>query len=105
MIDYTEWDQQITAAGGLDPAQAHGVHTGAAAARTGKEWLARAGRPSLGADHATGAGRSRKRQVRLDGDLDDWLATRADETGTSPSEMMRAALREYRARCETGKAA
>ncbi|EIA10675.1 ribbon-helix-helix protein, CopG family [Cutibacterium acnes] len=57
---------------------------------------ARASRAFLGgADHATGEGRSPRRQVRLDARTNARLDAYAAATGTSASQIIRDALADY----------
>lgn len=65
------------------------------AARAGKAELALAGRPTLGHRHATGNGRSPRRQVRLPHDLSDRLDRLARQAGKNPSMLIRDAVEDY----------
>jgi len=70
------------------------VFRGKDAARASRAFLGR-GRPTLGADHATGEGRSPRRQVRLDARTNARLDASAAATGTSASQIIRDALADY----------
>ena len=70
------------------------VFRGKDAARASRAFLAR-GRPTLGAAHATGQGRSPRRQVRLDARTNARLDAYAAATGTSASQIIRDALADY----------
>ncbi|MCI1650094.1 ribbon-helix-helix protein, CopG family [Bifidobacterium tibiigranuli] len=65
------------------------------AARQGRALLHLGGRPSLGAVHAQGEGRSPRRQVRLPQELNHELDQYVQEEKTSASEVIRLALSEY----------
>lgn len=54
-----------------------------------------AGRPKLGHTHATGTGRSPRRQVRLPEDVDAALGAYAAQHHTTPSAVIREAVNEY----------
>ena len=68
--------------------------SGARTPRASRAFLGR-GRPTLGADHATGEGRSPRRQVRLDSRTNARLDAYAAATGTSASQIIRDALADY----------
>lgn len=70
------------------------VFRGEDAARASRAFLGR-GRPTLGADHATGKGQSPRRQVRLDARTNARLDAYAAKTGTSASQIIRDALTNY----------
>lgn len=70
------------------------VFRGKDAARASRAFLGR-GRPTLGADHATGEGRSPRRQVRLDARTNARLDAYAAQTVTSASQIIRDALDTY----------
>lgn len=53
------------------------------------------GRPNLGANHATGEGRSPRRQVRLPRDLNVRLDDFAKAQAVTPSDVIRDALTDY----------
>lgn len=79
-----------------DPAHAPGTtRHGGEAARAGKAELALAGRPTLGHRHATGNGRSPRRQVRLPADLNDRLDRLAGKAGKTSSMLIRDAVEDY----------
>lgn len=75
--------------------------TGEAAAAAGRALIQHGygitGRPSLSSRADGVSGRSPKRQVRLPQELNDWLETYADAHGQTVSEVMRNALKRYRA--------
>ena len=62
--------------------------------RASRAFLGR-GRPALGADRATGEGRSPRRQVRLDSRTNARLDAYAAQTVTSASQVIRDALDTY----------
>ncbi|MEU4198242.1 hypothetical protein AB0E69_40535 [Kribbella sp. NPDC026611] len=69
---------------------------GKAAADFGKDLIehSRRGRPSIDPDKAPGE-RTRVRQVRLPGSMDDNLTAFAQAHNTNPSAVLREALQEY----------
>lgn len=54
-----------------------------------------ASRPKLGHTHATGTGRSPRRQVRLPEDVDAALGAYAAQHHTTPSAVIREAVNDY----------
>lgn len=66
---------------------------GRQAAEAGQAVLRQVGRPSLSGQ--TGAGRSPRRQVRLDLDTSERLDSYAAQTGRTPSDIIRDAVRAY----------
>lgn len=93
-IDFTEladWAESDESA--ATPALGTTFH-GDDAVRASREFLGR-GRPTLGASRATGEGRSPRRQVRLDAETNARLDAYADQTGSTASEIIRAALQAY----------
>ena len=59
------------------------------------------GRPALGHDRATGAGRSPRRQVRLPADTNAALDAYAQQHGTTASAVIRTAVETYLATQDT----
>lgn len=71
------------------------VLRGPEAAKAGRAALARAGRPNLGNENATGKGRSPRRQVRLNTSTNKRLDEYAKAHGKTASEVIREALDDF----------
>lgn len=93
-IDFTELADWAESEQATSTPQTSPVFHGEDAQRASRAFLGR-GRPSLGSSHATGQGRSPRRQVRLDAETNARLDAFAAEHDTTASSVIRDALNAY----------
>lgn len=93
-IDFTELADWAESDDATQDPQISPVLRGDDAQRASRALLKR-GRPTLGEGHATGQGRSPRRQVRLDVKTNERLDAYAAQTNTSASQVIRDALDHY----------
>lgn len=63
-------------------------------AEAAKQWIAKAGRPNLGQNNATGAGPSRERRTRLPADLDARMSSYVKDHDITMAAFIRDAIKE-----------
>lgn len=90
---YNQLDEDVTA--GRVPTIGHGTHRdGSRISDTDLDAILR-GRPGLGQSHATGRGRSPRRQVRLPEHTNAALDAYIEKHGTTASAVIRDAVEAY----------
>ena len=90
---YNQLDEDVTA--GRIPTIGHGTHRdGSRISDTDLDAILR-GRPGLGQSHATGRGRSPRRQVRLPEHTDAALTAYIEKHGTTASAVIGDAVEAY----------
>ena len=90
---YNQFDEDVTA-GRVPPVGRGAGRDGSRISDTDLDAILR-GRPGLGQSHATGRGRSPRRQVRLPEHTNTALDTYAKTHGLTPSAVIRDALNAY----------
>ena len=90
---YNQLDEDVTA--GRIPTIGHGTHRDGSRIDDDQLDAILRGRPNLGQDHATGTGRSPRRQVRLPERTNAALDAYAQAHDTTPSAVIRDAVEAY----------